>query len=109
MKSIIKLLPAVLLIFVVALSGCDGDQNNSNDQITKNGIILLLDGIDSCNDYVIEIDNHIYKPENLNSVLKKDSLKVKLTYKLKSSETYNCGFAGYIPVIRIVNIETLPY
>ncbi len=92
---------------MLALSGCDNNQSNPNNQITTDALIVLIDGPDTCNDYMIEIGKFVYKPENLSSLLKVDSLKVNLTYELNNTETYNCGFGGYVPVIRIINIEIL--
>ena len=90
-------------------AGCDNnhkDEEYPENSITKNGIIKYYPPPDNCNDYIILIDDEIYKPDYLQEAFKQDDLQVKVTYTITDKE-HNCGFIRYKPVIHIIKIKKL--
>jgi len=95
------LICAILLLLLTGITNCE---NDDKDMVT--GSVLYFAPPDNCNDYMIKIDNKIYKPKTLENQYKVDGLKVRLSYRI-TNEQWNCGFGGYQTVIEILKIEKL--
>jgi hypothetical protein len=70
-----------------------------------NAVIKYIFADDFCHDYMIEAGNKLYRPANLQEEFMVDNLQVQLTYTTFNDTLYNCGFAGYRPVIYIHSIS----
>ena len=83
---------------------CDKNYNLLNNQ-TSSGLILNYGdpSVDGCG-WMIEIDKIVYSPTSLDSVYKKDSLKVILDYQVLSS-VWNCGWRS--PGYKQIEIKTI--
>ena len=98
----------ILFLFAVfAFLQCskyDGDIKLANCTIKYMGFV------DSCDDYMIVIENEdpvrdiYYKPYKLKNDFKVENLQVKIKYIL-TEERHNCGFGGYVPIIHIIKIK----
>jgi len=108
-----KIVPAVLIVTgflaIASFGGCKA--KTLPEQIESQATIKFISSPDFCDDYMVVMDDGVnqklYKPQNLTDDLKIDGLQVSLTFKIVSDTTYNCGFAGYVPIINILTISTL--
>lgn len=107
-KIFLKLmLVTALAAGIITTGGCSKD---ASDTVAQTGIVKYMPPPDNCNDYMIVIEKEesldYYKPDNLPNEFKTDELPVKLTFR-KTEKIHNCGFAGNVPVINIINIHKL--
>jgi len=96
----------IWILFAGSFSSCTDDELPE----WKNCTIKHVDYNDYgyCYTYVIIIENDRnkiqYKPDHLPDNLKVDNLPVKIKYII-TEETYLCGFSGFIPIMKIIEIE----
>jgi hypothetical protein len=101
----IKLLVPLFLCVCIGVAGCQEARDaDSLTTITKTGVINYYPPPDNCNDYMIEIENQLYKPDSLSDEFKLDNLQVNVTYRI-SEKKHNCGFGGYVRIINIIKIK----
>ena len=98
---------AILLI----LAGSYSCQKGEDAELQwENGIIKYISGPDTCDDYIIFIEQEksdymlYYKPNTMPQKFKVDDLHVKVKFSI-SEKKHNCGFGGYVPIINIIKIQ----
>lgn len=107
MKTILKILSVLVIIFLVSSFSCKKDEQKSKTEMAT-GMVLFFGepAVDGCG-WVIKIDTVTYSPIELDSKFKIDSLKVKLNYEILNSR-WHCGWRepGYFQIIikTIINI-----
>src|SRR5690349_14303586 len=77
-------------LVAILLSGCKEDRISSgkNDGIVSWKGLVAADGCD----WLIEIGNDLYHPDNLPEDFKVDGLKVKINYSVKPpSDNFHCS------------------
>jgi hypothetical protein len=102
-KEILSLAIVVLLLAGVSLVSCE-TKETPDGVITTTAVVKYFPPPDNCDDYMIEVEGKIYKPENLSEKYKVDDCKVKIKYRLTEGK-HSCGFGGYVPIINILKIE----
>ena len=113
MKNEMKKIKYLTLVIIgLFFNGIITSCTDTDDDITEwtHCTIKYMDNYDSCNDYMVVIENEepvhdiYYKPDKLSDKFKVDNLPVKVKY-IVTEEKHNCGFGGYVPIINIVKIE----
>ena len=81
--------------------GCQEDDASGN---LVSGMVRYLPPPDNCDDYVIRVEDQLYYPTDLAEEFRQDSLIVQLSFTA-TDRVHNCGFAGTISVIDVLNIK----
>lgn len=98
-----------LLVLVIFLLSCKKDRScetcNSGNGF-KDAVIIYTGPVatDGC-DWVVNIDNKDYHPDNLGNEFKQNEMSVKICYEL-TADKFNCGFTGAgMPVIKVIAVK----
>ncbi len=99
--GLLALLPLLLIS-----SGCEKSAIDSQKLIEAK--VKYIDSDDWCHDYLLLVkDNNTpsggtyYKPLNLPKDFEESNVDVLVDFVIIKDSTYNCGFAGYVPVVNI--------
>jgi hypothetical protein len=109
MKKLVFIIIPALMLVMSSFSGCEGNVIAEEVPYIQ-AKVRFISAPDFCDGYMIIIGdelavNHkIYKPNNLPIDYQVDNLSVNIIFETLNDE-YNCGFAGYVPIINITNIE----
>jgi hypothetical protein len=107
MKTTFRLIIFLCGIIGITAYSCGKDEKKMSSQKQNvSGMVLYFGepAVDGCG-WLIKIDSVIYSPISLDSMFKKDSLKVILDYDILNS-AWNCGWRepGFLQ-IEIKNIK----
>jgi len=106
MKTISKILFAFAIFLLMAFSCKEDEEKMDSQKQNVSGLVLYFGdpAVNGCG-WLIEIDSVIYSPILLDSMFKKDSLKIILDCDILKT-TWNCGWRepGY-PNIEIKKIK----
>ena len=104
MKKIDVILLLFILVLVFGAFGCKHNGDVADSQYKK-GIVLYLGdpAVDGCG-WMVQVNDSLYYPINLEPQFKVESLKVMLNYTVLGS-TRTCGWRT--PGYREINIGTI--
>lgn len=102
-KGLILSIAIFTVVLACSFMSCNKDSKEADLQL-KEGMIVYMAPPDNCNDFIIKVNDHIYKPSNLSSSFEIDSLNIRFAYETIES-TYDCGFGGQIPYVLLTHIE----
>ena len=100
----------ILIFSALAILSCGNDDEQNKSMIAENATLYYdPSGIDNCV-YTFKTDNGGYfytTDESLDNKFREEGdSRVKISYS-KTERRLNCGFAGYLTIIKIESIQTL--
>ncbi|MDR0683064.1 MAG: hypothetical protein LBG15_14625 [Dysgonamonadaceae bacterium] len=111
MKRLAYLIIPAMLLVITVIGGCEKPEEGTNSSERRIAKIQFISSPDFCNDYMIVagegVNQEIYKPQNLQKEYEIDGLQISVTFETVSDTTYNCGFAGYVPIVNILIIDKI--